>query len=74
MASDDTLRVRPFNTVRCVSKKLPFLTHEDAHQFSEYLMRKEVVKPGCHITPYECQHCGWWHVYNRKITFEDDNS
>lgn len=50
----------------CSSAKLGYGTRDDALDAAEEMMRRDMVKRGCHITPYLCE-CGWWHVFNRLI-------
>lgn len=51
----------------CESQKYCFGTKDDALDGAERLMELDKVKPGCHITPYLCDDCGNWHVFNRVI-------
>jgi hypothetical protein len=67
MASSPTrLRVHDHDH-RCESRKACFPTKNDALDMAEVLMERGRVYPGCHITPYQCDACGWWHVGNRVI-------
>ena len=53
---------------RCTETgKIKYADKDAAHEIAELMMRREQVKPGCHITPYQCLDCGWWHVRNRVI-------
>jgi len=70
MASYPTrLRVslRSMGFRRCESQKVGYATRAEALIAAERTMDAGQVKPGCHITPYECQDCGEWHVANRVI-------
>jgi hypothetical protein len=71
MASAPTrLRVDPHTMPwvrRCESQKWGFASYDEALTGAERLMEAGKVKPGCHMTPYECDRCGEWHVYNRPI-------
>lgn len=49
--------------------KCGYRSRAEALDIAESMMLQSVVMPGCHITPYHCDDCGWWHVYNRKIVF-----
>ena len=52
---------------KCESHKRCFPTKATALDGAERLMEKGFVKPGCHITPYLCRDCHYWHVWNRPI-------
>jgi hypothetical protein len=52
---------------RCETQKACYDTYDQALDAAEWLMEQGHVNPGCHITPYECDRCGRWHVYNRVI-------
>jgi hypothetical protein len=54
-------------THKCESRKFGYPTKAAALDGAELLMEKGRVDPGCHITPYLCDDCGDWHVYNRRI-------
>lgn len=69
MASSQTrLRVRRA-TRRCESYKVSYPTHDEALDAAERMMDRGLVKPGCHITPYQCDRCRQWHVANRVIVW-----
>lgn len=52
---------------RCASQKVCYPDKVTALDAAEAMMEDGRVKPGCHITPYECPDCGQWHVTNRVI-------
>jgi hypothetical protein len=52
---------------RCDSKKIGYATRAEAFDAAEILMQEGHVHAGCHITPYACDECGQWHVFNRVI-------
>ena len=52
---------------KCESQKVGYATYAQALDGAERLMEKGHVRPGCHITPYECKLCREWHVGNRQI-------
>lgn len=52
---------------RCTSVKIGYTTRELALDAAEEMMQADMVKRGCHITPYLCDDCHEWHVYNRLI-------
>jgi len=52
---------------RCTSLKIGYGSHREAFDAAEQQMEDGRVHPGCHITPYRCNECGQWHVYNRRI-------
>ena len=54
---------------KCSSLKTGFPTKREALDHAEDLMELGRVKPGCHLTPYLCDECHDWHVYNRTIVF-----
>lgn len=56
-------------TRRCESQKVCFLDYAEAHTAAERLMDLGKVLPGCHISPYECDRCSYWHVANKKVVF-----
>lgn len=51
----------------CATHKVAFPSYAAALDGAERAMENGHVTPGCHITPYECQECGRWHVRNRVI-------
>ena len=67
MASSPTRRRMRYVHRRCESHKVSYPTYEAALDAAERMMGKGLVEPGCHITPYECDRCGHWHVGNRVI-------
>lgn len=52
---------------RCPSMKTGWATYEQALATADLMMLEGKVNPGCHITPYRCDECGEFHVYNRVI-------
>lgn len=52
---------------RCDSQKVGYDTYEAALAAAELMMAAGKVKPGCHITPYECEDCDEWHLGNKVI-------
>jgi hypothetical protein len=52
---------------KCESQKVGYATYAAALDAAELMMEQGKVKPGCHITPYECPDCGEHHVGNRVI-------
>ena len=52
---------------RCESYKISYPSYDAALDAAERLMRLGRANPGCHITPYDCDRCGAWHVFNRQI-------
>jgi hypothetical protein len=60
------------NVSRCPTLKMCFKSKADAFDEAERMMEQGRVKPGCHITPYLCVDCHWWHVANRSIIHVDD--
>ena len=74
MASSPTrMRMSPDHVLihRCESRKVAYRTKARALDAAEKLMEAGRVEPGCHITPYECELCGEWHVYNRRVVSRD---
>lgn len=70
MASSPTRQRVDLNAVgvrRCVSQKVGYGTYDDALTACERMMDAGKVKPGCHMTPYECDECSEWHVGNKVI-------
>lgn len=68
MASRATrLHLNVHQAIRCDSQKVGFCSRAEALEAAENLMQQGRVMPGCHITPYECNRCGQWHVANRRI-------
>lgn len=55
----------------CETQKFGFVTREQASYRAEAMMDAGMVRPGCHVEPYRCNACGFWHVGNRLITFTD---
>lgn len=47
--------------------KTSWRTHAEALDAAEAMMEHGRVRPGCHITPYECLECRRWHVANKVI-------
>ncbi len=47
--------------------KIGYETYDDALTAAELQMDSGAVKPGCHITPYRCDDCGAFHLWNRVI-------
>ena len=68
-----TVDLRGLDMVKCDSMKVGFPTYDAALTAAERLMELGRVKPGCHITPYECDRCGEWHVYNRIVIWLGKN-
>ncbi len=60
-----TLDKRKARTCRLQKVGLP--SYDAALQVAEVMMEQGKVNPGCHITPYLCDECEEWHVYNRVI-------
>lgn len=56
---------------KCESRKLGLKSKRDAIDHAESLMEKGFVNAGCHLTPYKCEICGDWHIFNRKIRFPE---
>jgi len=52
---------------RCTTNKRGYPSKAAALDVAEQMMQDGRVRPGCHITPYECPTCGEWHVANRVI-------
>ena len=70
MASRHTrkrVRVRDSGFRRCESMKVGYPSREEAWTVAEQQMECGQVKPGCHLTPYQCGLCDEWHVGNRVI-------
>lgn len=70
MASSPTrqhVSLRAVGFRKCLSQKAGFSTYDEALTAAERMMALGKVKPGCHITPYDCPDCGEWHVANRVI-------
>jgi len=55
---------------RCTTQKVGYRTHDEALDAAELMMQKGLVRPGCHITPYQCDKCSEWHVANRVIVWK----
>ncbi len=55
--------------MRCDTKKVGYPTKAIALDIAEQMMDRGDVKPGCHITPYQCGVCSECHVANRLIVF-----
>lgn len=51
----------------CESGKVAYDTRDDALTGADTAMMADLVKPGCHLMPYECEDCGRWHVRNQRI-------
>ena len=66
-ASIDILRAR-----RCESQKVGWLSRSAALDAADLMMAHGHVEPGCHITPYRCELCDQWHVFNRRIVDVQD--
>lgn len=56
--------------VRCTSQKVSARSYGEALSMAERMMNRGAVNPGCHITPYLCEECGEFHVWNKPIVFE----
>lgn len=54
---------------KCETFKVGYASYEEALTAAERQMERGFVRPGCHITPYECPRCGEWHVANRIIVW-----
>lgn len=54
---------------RCTTQKRGMPTKAAALDVAEQMMADGMVNPGCHITPYRCDVCHEWHVWNRQIVF-----
>lgn len=54
---------------RCDSQKVGYPSYDLALSAAELMMLAGKVSQGCHITPYQCDRCGEWHVANRVIVF-----
>ena len=52
---------------RCETLKICYLTKADALDAVEGQMLQGRVSPGCHLMPYECDQCRYWHIANRQI-------
>jgi hypothetical protein len=52
---------------KCESLKVGYPTYAEALDAAERSMARGAVKPGCHLTPYECDRCDEWHIANRVI-------
>lgn len=52
---------------RCESAKVCFPDKEHALTASEQQMAQGRVLPGCHLTPYRCDRCSYWHLANKII-------
>lgn len=70
--SRQTVRVRSFGFRKCESQKVGYKTRAEALDAAELAMMQDKVKPGCHLTPYECWRCGEWHIWNRPIIFKKE--
>jgi hypothetical protein len=71
MASSPTRRKLDPDRIhrRCVSQKVCHRTRAGALDAAEAQMDQGDVLPGCHLMPYECALCGYWHVHNQRIVF-----
>ena len=70
MASTQTrARLDPRRVVTCRSGKRSYDTYADAFDAAELQMLRGIVKPGCHITPYQCEDCRRFHLCNRVIVY-----
>ena len=72
-SSPSRLRIdvnRQLGMHRCESRKVCHATKADAFDMAESMMQRGEVDRGCHITPYQCKDCGYWHVYNRRIVYD----
>jgi len=70
MASRPTrrrMRVTDVDFRKCASQKIGYATKDAALDAAEATMRRGNVQPGCHLTPYLCDACGEWHIYNRQV-------
>ena len=54
---------------RCESQKVCHRTRADALDAAESQMERGEVEPGCHLMPYECPQCGYWHLGNQRIVW-----
>lgn len=54
-------------TRRCVSQKVCHPTKAAALEASELQMEQGRVTPGCHLMPYRCGQCQYWHLGNKRI-------
>jgi hypothetical protein len=52
---------------KCETFKVGYANKSEALDAAERQMERGYVRPGCHITPYECPLCGEWHVANKQI-------
>lgn len=52
---------------RCTSGKAGYRDRAAALDQAEALMAQGTVQPRCHLTPYRCDRCGEWHLYNRRV-------
>jgi hypothetical protein len=64
------LHINPLYVPHCDSHKMGYRSKEEALSNAEAVMAEGHVKPGCHITPYRCDRCGDWHLFNRRIIFK----
>lgn len=55
---------------RCDSQKVGYPTKDEALTVAERMMDAGKVTAGCHITPYLCNRCAEWHVFNRCVVFQ----
>jgi hypothetical protein len=71
MASRQTRLRRRGDVVpnRCTSQKTSYANYSEALTAAEQIMERGHVTRGCHITPYLCDSCDRWHVWNRPIVF-----
>lgn len=51
----------------CSSRKICHPDWRAAFDAAELGMQRGHVHPGCHLTPFRCRECGYWHVGNRQI-------
>lgn len=76
MASRATRQHLNLNRVgrRCLSQKVCYGTYTDAQTGAEQVMALGHVNVGCHLTPYLCDECDRWHIWNRPIVFPTGRS
>lgn len=58
----------------CTSQKVCYIDYQDALNAAELNMERVGCPPGCHLTPYHCDRCRWWHIFTRRIVFRDEES
>lgn len=52
---------------RCESQKLCYVTKSEALDAAEMQMLRGAVRVGCHVVPFQCERCAYWHLRNKVL-------